>query len=291
MIYKIEKDIALLEFLQNNYAQSPKTRLKKWIQNGLVKYNGKVVSRANFILKKDAVLEIDKGMGTIQKNSENFPFPILVEDEYILAIDKPVGIASVNTGIENTPNVHKVISSYYKSIRQKQQVYIVHRIDKEVSGVLLFAKTEEAMNIIKDNWGKNEKIYVALVEGSPEQPEGTIQSWLKENANMVVYSTHEEEGAKFASTNYKVIKTLEKYSLIEVKLETGRKNQIRVHLSDIGCPIVGDTKYGSKDKYNRRVRLHAKRLELTHPINGKRIKIESPLPGNFLTLKNENEKY
>ena len=292
MKYSIAKDITLFQFLLENYPQSPKTRLKKWMQNGLIQYNGKVVSQANCQLKKGGIVEFDKGLGNVQKRNESFPFPILYEDDYLLAIDKPVGLSSVNTGIENTPNVHKLIINFYREQKSnRSRIYIVHRIDKEVSGVLLFAKTEKAMNEIKNTWGKNEKTYMALVEGVPEDSEGIIESWLKENSSMVVYSTQEHENAKLAITHFKILEKFEKHSLLEVKLETGSKNQIRVHLSDIGCPIVGDRKYGSKDKFNRRVRLHACKLEITHPENQKRIIIESPLPKGFLTLNDENEKY
>jgi 23S rRNA pseudouridine1911/1915/1917 synthase len=205
-------------------------------------------------------------------------------------VEKPAGISSV--GDLDTPNIFKMVAAYLKEkSKGKLSVFVVHRLDKEVSGVLLFAKTFQVMNAIKDNWSENIKIYNALVEGSPKEQEGEIRSWLKENSQMLVYSTNEQADAKFAITHYRVLNKIKDYTLVEVRLETGRKNQIRVHLSDIGCPIVGDRKYGASDDFKRRIRLHACSLSLKHPINGLQLKIESSLPKSFLVIKQQDENY
>jgi 23S rRNA pseudouridine1911/1915/1917 synthase len=173
----------------------------------------------------------------------------------------------------------------------KIRTYVVHRLDKEVSGVLILAKSEDAMDSLKEKWDETEKHYFALVEGSPENMEGTISSWLIEDNAMKMRSVGEKPGAKFAITHYKTIRQLDNYTLLDVHTETGRKNQIRVHLSDIGCPIVGDRKYGALTDFIRRVRLHACSISFPHPVTGEMITIESEMPKGFLSLKAKDEDY
>ena len=205
-------------------------------------------------------------------------------------IDKPAGIAT--SSIDGSTNVQWIISEYFKNASKGNiRTYVVHRLDKEASGVLLLAKSEDVMADIKDKWNKTEKHYFALVEKVPENPEGTIKSWLKEDNAMKMHSVRETPDAKYAVTHYRTLKLLENYALLDVKTETGRKNQIRVHLSDIGCPIVGDRKYGASTDFVRRVRLHACSLSFPHPVSGEIITVESPLPKNFLSLKPRDEDY
>jgi RluA family pseudouridine synthase len=219
------------------------------------------------------------------------PFPVLYDDHDVIVVEKPVGIATSST--DNSPNVYYILSQYLKAqSKGRIKAYVVHRLDKEVSGVLLFAKSEQAMNLIKDHWSETKKLYYALVEGVPKQVEGTIESWLVEDKIFKVHSTpNPSDKAKFAITHYRTIKQLEKHTLLEIRLETGRKNQIRVHLSDMGCPIVGDRKYGASPDFVRRVRLHSFYLSFPHPFKKETITVESPLPKDFLILKDKNEVY
>ena len=147
------------------------------------------------------------------------------------------------------------------------------------------------METLKNMWDQTEKHYFAFVEGTPEKPEGTIRSWLREDKEMKMKSVSEQPGAKLAITHYKTLKNAGNNTLLDIVTETGRKNQIRVHLSDIGCPIVGDRKYGASSEFVRRVRLHASSLRFPHPVSGKEILVESPLPHEFLVLKPKDEKY
>jgi len=285
----IQNDCTLLEILQELYPQSPRTRIKKILQHDNVMCNGKIVTLHSFRLRPGDVVEV-KG-SSVSPNSARVPFPVLYEDHDVIVVEKPVGIST--SSIDNSADVYHTLSQYLKDqSKGRIKVYVVHRLDKEVSGVLLFAKSEEAMNIIKDHWKETKKLYYALVEGRPESPEGTIESWLVEGENYKVYSTRtQSEKAKFAITHYRTIKQLNRNTLLEVNIETGRKNQIRVHMADLGCPIVGDRKYGASSDFVRRVRLHAFYLSFPHPFSKEIITVESLLPNGFLVLKDGNENY
>jgi 23S rRNA pseudouridine1911/1915/1917 synthase len=284
----INKSQTLLEFLIEQYSDSPRTRIKKMLQSGTVRVNNKPVTLHSFQLKQGDIVDCSLRTGIVTK--ANLPFPVLYEDEHVIVIDKPAGIAT--SSIDGSTNVQRIISEFLKDMSKgKIRMYVIHRLDKEVSGVLILSKSENAMDAIKDKWDETEKHYFALVEGIPENPEGTIKSWLIEDNAMKMHSVNEKPGAKYAITNYKTIRTLDNYTLLDVKTETGRKNQIRVHLSDIGCPIVGDRKYGASTDFIRRVRLHACSISFPHPVTGKLITVESPMPKGFLSLKQEDEHY
>ena len=284
----INKSQTLLEFLIEQYPDSPRTRIKKILQSGTVRVNNKPATLHSYALNPGDTIEFSLRPGIATKAS--LPFPVLYEDQYVIVIDKPAGIAT--SSIDGSTNVQWVVSEFLKNLSKGTvRTYVVHRLDKEVSGVLILAKSENAMDVIKDKWSETEKHYLAFVEGIPENPEGTIKSWLIEDNAMKMHSVAEKADAKLAITHYKTIRVLNNYALLDVKTETGRKNQIRVHLADIGCPIVGDRKYGASTDFIRRVRLHACSISFPNPLNGEMITVESPMPDGFLTLKAKDEKY
>jgi 23S rRNA pseudouridine1911/1915/1917 synthase len=257
------------------------------LKNG-IKINDKSVTLYSFPLKPGDIIETSSH----SRNAERagLSFPVLYEDKNIIVVEKPAGKPTSST--DGSLSIYEIISEYLrKQSKGKTRAYVVHRLDKEVSGVLLFAKSREAMEKIKENWIKTEKHYYALVEGIPEKDEGTIKSWLIEDKAQKMHSTHETANAKFSITSYKILKRLKNYGLLDVKTDTGRKNQIRVHLSDIGCPIVGDRKYGASDDFIRRIRLHAYSLSFPHPENGEMMTVLSPMPNGFLSLKSKDEDY
>ena len=258
------------------------------LQSGTVRVNNKSVTLNSYPLKQGDTVDYSLRVGIVTK--ANLPFPVLYEDEYVIVIDKPAGIAT--SSIDGSTNVQRIISEFLKDMSKGNiRTYVVHRLDKEVSGTLIMAKSETAMDAIKNKWENTEKHYFAFVEGIPENPEGTIKSWLIEDNAMKMHSVSETSDGKLAITHYKTIRIVNNNTLLDVKTETGRKNQIRVHLSDIGCPIVGDRKYGASTDFIRRVRLHACSISFPHPVTGKMITVESPMPKGFLSLKAEDEHY
>jgi len=284
----VNKSQTLLGFLLEQYPDSPRTRIKKLLQSGTVRVNNKPTTLHSFSLKPGD--NVDFSMRTGIATKARLPFPVLYEDQSVIVIDKPAGIAT--SSIDGSANVQWTISEHLKDMSKGTvRTYVVHRLDKEVSGVLLLAKSEMAMDTIKDKWEETEKHYFALVEKIPENPEGTIKSWLIEDNAMKMRSVAERADAKLAITHYRTIRNIDNYALLDIKTETGRKNQIRVHLSDIGCPIVGDRKYGASTDFIRRVRLHACSISFPHPLTGEMITVESPLPKGFLSLKAEDEHY
>jgi 23S rRNA pseudouridine1911/1915/1917 synthase len=284
----INKPQTLLGFLIEQYPDSPRTRIKKLLQSGSVRVNNVSATLHSFRLKQGDIVEFSLHAGTETK--ARLPFTVLYEDQDIIVIDKPAGIAT--SSIDGSANVQQIMSESLKNLSKGSiRTYVVHRLDKEVSGVLLLAKSETVMDTIKDKWDETEKHYLALVEGMPENPEGTVKSWLIEDNKMKMHSVKESAEAKLAITHYKTIRLVNTNTLLDIKTDTGRKNQIRVHMSDIGCPIVGDRKYGASADFIRRVRLHACSLSFPHPVTGKMIIVESPMPKGFLSLKEEDEHY
>ncbi|WP_411824496.1 RluA family pseudouridine synthase [Leptospira sp. 'Mane'] len=209
---------------------------------------------------------------------------IIYEDNDILVVDKPAGLLTIATDSEKTKTAYAALTDYVKkgSIQSKKRIFIVHRLDRDTSGILIFAKTEDAKLKLQADWDKTKKKYIAVTHGNWDKPSGTITSYLAENKAQVVYSTKDPSLGKLSHTSYKVIKETKNYSLIEVDLLTGRKNQIRVHFSDEKHPIVGDKKYGEDEKSYIRMALHSYSIFFPHPFTGKEMFLETDIPV-FLT--------
>ena len=208
---------------------------------------------------------------------------ILHEDRDILVVDKAPGLLTMGTDREKEETAYFRITDYVKKGNPKSpaRVYIVHRLDREVSGILVFAKTPEAKNALQSDWENSEKRYYALVHGIPREPEGTFSSYLIENGVHSVHATADTKRGKLSHTGYKVLGTAHGVTLLEINLLTGRKHQIRVHLADHNLPIVGDTKYGAKKTVAKRLALHAKSIRFNHPYNGKPCFFETRIPHMF----------
>ncbi|MBY0383840.1 RNA pseudouridine synthase [bacterium] len=211
-------------------------------------------------------------------------FDILHEDRDLIIGNKSAGFLTVAALWEKEKTIHGALTSYIRkgSAHSKKEVYVVHRLDQATSGVLIFAKTLQAQEFLKENWKNTIKTYYAIVHGTLVQKEGTFTSHLIEDKDYKVSSTKDTENGKLAITEYKVVKEESKLSLVKINLLTGKKNQIRVHMAEAGHPIVGDAKYGKKSQfYGKNLLLHSSSIELTHPFNGKRMCIKAEIPDYF----------
>lgn len=208
---------------------------------------------------------------------------ILYEDQHIVVIDKSSGLLTVEATYEKEKTAHHILTNYIRkgSLKSKKQLFAVHRLDRDTSGVLVFAKSFEAKENLKLQWKGVKKKYVAVVHGILPEKTGTITSYLAENDNYEVSSVKDSRKGELAKTRYKVLKEAKKFSLLEIELLTGKKNQIRVHFSEKGHPLVGDTKYGKKGELKSRLALHSHYLTFRHPHSGKELTFEAEIPGFF----------
>jgi 23S rRNA pseudouridine1911/1915/1917 synthase len=290
MKFTVKEPASLLEFLLKATGTASKTKIRNLLQHGSVAVDGTVQKRATTALAAGQTVEIER-KETIQAKKvsahrPDAPFPVLYEDEYLIALEKPAGLLSIGTESEKTKTFYKAVSQYVKDASgDREKIFIVHRLDREVSGVMLFAKEEDVKHDLQENWSHTEKLYLALVEGHPAQESGTVRNWLKENSAMQVFvATERTPGAQLAVSHYRVLKTYASKSLLEVRIETGRKHQIRIHMAELKCPIVGDKKYGAIGNPIRRLGLHAFSLSFTHPVTGERIHLEAPVPAAFTRM-------
>ena len=243
--------------------------------NGRVFVNGKQV-KPSYEVKIGDVVEIRE---KVAKNID-----IIYEDKDIIVINKPSGLLTVATEKEKNKTAYHLVMEYLKKKNKNNRIFIIHRLDKDTSGIIMFAKNERAKHLYQDNWNDivKKRCYYAVIDGKMENKEGTIKSYLKENGNMV-YSVKDRSG-KLAITEYKVLKERKNISLLDINLKTGRKNQIRVHMKENKTPILGDLKYGEKSKLINRLALHAYKLELVNPVTKKLLTFEINMPNEFKML-------
>jgi 23S rRNA pseudouridine1911/1915/1917 synthase len=273
----IKENMNLLEALSELSPESSKTTFKSWIKEGRLTVDGNRVQSKDLILQKGQFLELGSRSRFVKAGIR-----ILYEDKTFVIIDKPTGVLSVSTVFQKEETVH----AYLKNKYRPRKVYVVHRLDQDASGVMIFAFTEESHQKLKKLFEKHEiqRIYYAVVEGRLDTQAGTWQSYLYEDSNYYVHSTQNEEQGALAITHFQVKGYAKNYTLLEVKLETGRKNQIRVHCQKAGCSIAGDKKYGSVTDPFKRLGLHAHLLAFKNPMTGKEVSITSPLPDVFHKL-------
>lgn len=279
-IYEVEDTVILIDFITNDMNKSHK-EAKKLLTNEAIMVNNVTVTKYNRPLFKGDVVSI-KGFRT---NNIDPKVEILYEDKNIIVVNKKAGLLTISTNNEKEKTLYHLVSNYVKTINKNARIFVVHRLDKDTSGIVMFAKSEEVKKIYQDSWDKLVKYrgYIALVEGKIVPKYKTITLYLKEDEKTFkVYKTNKKEG-KEAITKYQVIHYNNNYSLLDVEILTGRKNQIRVSLSNMGYPIVGDFKYGSKDKSLKRLCLHANKLVVENPINKKIMTFVSDAPREFYT--------
>lgn len=219
---------------------------------------------------------------------------IIYEDKNILVVDKPSNLLCISTPKEKEKTLYHEVSDYVKKSNPKAKIFIIHRLDKDTSGIVIFAKSKEVKYMYQNSWDKLclKRGYTAVVDGVLKEKSGTIKSYLKETKTLLVYSSNDSKNGKLAITKYKVLKESKKYSMLDIEIKTGRKNQIRVHLSDLGCPILGDKKYGNKKSFANRLMLHASYMLIRNPKTNKNMEFISKVPSSFELLFNgdKNER-
>ncbi len=283
--FEIKEPDLLIKFLRKQFPGKGSNKVKSWLEHKKVAVNNKTVTYFNFPLEIGHVVTVT--WITAQNNTQLPGLKVLFEDNDIVVIDKEAGLLSIATEKERERTAYGLLSDFVKRANPRAKIFIVHRLDRETSGVMVFAKSEEVKIILQENWQEmvKERTYAVVVEGEVEEKEGTMTSWLKENKALQMYSqsTPSEDGQK-AITHFKLVKQNQNYSLLTVQLETGRKNQIRVHFNDLGYPVVGDRKYGASHNPIGRLGLHAKVIEFLHPETKNNMRFESPTPKEFLRL-------
>lgn len=274
--YIVKENEILIEFLKKMFSNLSKNSVKSLLHNEKVFVNGNMTTKYNYELNVGDVVEIRE---KVAKNID-----IIYEDKDIIVINKPSGLLTVATEKEKNKTAYHLVMEYLKKKNKNNRIFIIHRLDKDTSGIIMFAKNERAKHLYQDNWNDivKKRCYYAVIDGKMENKEGTIKSYLKENGNMV-YSVKDRSG-KLAITEYKVLKERKNISLLDINLKTGRKNQIRVHMKENKTPILGDLKYGEKSKLINRLALHAYKLELINPVTKKIHIFEASMPNEIKTL-------
>ena len=287
----VEQPAELLAFLFACNPEVKRTKVRQWLKYGSIQVNGQSITRANHLLQAgDLVAICAVGIGAVAtgraKGLLHPGMKILFEDPSLIVIEKPENLLSIASASQRTKTAYAFLTDYVRNSNPKSmaRVWIVHRLDRETSGLMVFAKTESAKRQLQSRWHEVRKNYRAIVEGNPPADQGTLSSHLDESGPFKVYSAPPSGRTRLAVTRYRVIKRIANRTLIELTPETGRRNQIRVHLADAHCPVVGDHKYQARTDPAKRLGLHASSLQFVHPLSGELLEFESPLPQELSRL-------
>ena len=292
-VFRVEAHGELMSFLLSKLGGMTRTSVKQLLSQRRVTVNAGIQTRHDTPVKPGDMVQINQGRGNVELRHPKLR--VIYEDNALIVVEKKNGLLTVPYNPKSSEmTAYSILKDYVRKQSNRNTVHVVHRLDRETSGVLVFAKSAELQEYMRTYWKQlvTRRTYVALVEGHLEKKEGTITSWLTEdNQTAMVYSSDKDNGGQKAITNYKVLKATTigegdqemNISLVELNLETGRTNQIRVHMQSIGHPIIGDRKYGHGNEYSPidRLCLHARTLEFIHPMTEKKVRFEAPLPKEF----------
>ncbi len=283
--YPVGSETTLMEFLQQSMPQRNRTTVKELLRHNQVAINGVPTRQFDTPLKEGDEVKVN-----LTREFRVFyhrRLQLLYEDDDIIVVNKGYGLLSMGTDKVKEGTAYSILRDYVKWSNPQNKLFIIHRLDRDTSGLMMFAKTQEAKEKMQHNWNNMvlERKYLAVVEGgAPDPEEGSVRSYLAENSRYEVYSTDNPEEGQLAVTRYKTLKKNKDYALMEVQLDTGRKNQIRVHMKDLGHPIAGDRRYGGHVSPIHRLALHAQTLRFAHPITRKQMSFSTPVPQAFLKL-------
>ena len=281
---EVKENTILMQFLLQSLKHKSRDNVKSLLREKKVWVNGLAVTQFNHELHpgNEVVIKWDPAGEAIMSRH----LRIVYEDEYIIVIEKNAGLLSIATESEKDVTAYSILSKYLKQQNPANKVFIVHRLDRDTSGLMMFCKSEKIQSLLQKDWKNNitERTYMAVVERRVMEPEGTIRSYIFESKALVMHSSQNPDKGELAITHFKTLKSNNNYSLLEINLETGKKNQIRLHMQDIGHSIAGDKKYGASGNPMGRLGLHASVLAFSHPVTGKPLRFESKIPAKFRYL-------
>ena len=281
--FVVTHECELLDFLFETHPGQSKNSVKSLLTNRHVTIEGSPVTQFNLkLFKGDTVIIYKQPVRRVVRSK----LPIIYEDGHIIVINKPSGLLSIASDNEKRSTAYRILSDYVQQKDKHNRVFVVHRLDEDTSGVLMIAKDKVTQEKYQDNWNDlvSKRGYIAIVDGVLDKKQGTITSYLKKNAQNLMYSSKKKGDGQYSITHYKVLKENGDYSLLDVNIDSGRKNQIRVHLGDIGHNVVGDDKYGNPTNPLKRLGLHAYELDIKDPYTGKVMKFKAPAPKEFDSL-------
>jgi 23S rRNA pseudouridine1911/1915/1917 synthase len=279
--FKVTEESELMSFLLSVMPHKNRDNIKTYLRYRQVMVDDQQISQFNYHVMPGQKVTVTRNKIAPSKTYKGIS--ILYEDNDVIVIDKHAGVLSVATSKKEKFTAYSILWDHVKKNNPAGKIFIVHRLDRDTSGIMLFCKNAKVQKILQQNWNDiiRERVYVALAEGLVEPPNGEISSYLQENATGVVFSSQEPGDGQWAVTQYETIRANEFLSMLRMSLRTGRKNQIRVHLHDIGHPILGDKKYGSKQNPLGRMGLHALVIAFQHPVTGKEMRFETHIPRKF----------
>lgn len=284
LTFTVREPRPLLEFLMASMPDRKRTNVKELLKYDQVMVNGKVEHQFDAPLAGGDEVKVNLTRAFI--TFYNRRVQLVYEDDDIIVINKGYGLLSVGNDKIKEGTAYSIVRQYLKDKDPRNMLFIVHRLDQHTSGLMLMAKSVEVKEHLQHNWNNmvRHRQYVCVVEGKLNPAEGEVRSYLAENSQHLVYSTENPADGKLAVTNYKTIKSANGYTLAEVELETGRKNQIRVHMHDLGYSIAGDRRYGAKTSPIHRLALHARTISFVHPITRRLLEFSTPIPASFLAM-------
>jgi 23S rRNA pseudouridine1911/1915/1917 synthase len=283
-IFEVKEPATLLPFLWSVLPDKSRSTVKSFLTHRQIVVDDKVITQFDSPLQVGQKVILNYGYNPTKTSYTGLK--IVFEDDYLIVIEKQPGLLSIASNTEREQTAYNILRSHVKNKNPMNKIFILHRIDRETSGLMMFAKDAEVQKKMQHNWDETvtDRSYIALVEGVVEEDAGTISGYLKESKAFKMHSVHNPGDGVLAITHFKVLKRNRKYSLLEVELETGRKNQIRAHMQEFGHPIVGDRKYGAKDNPIKRIGLHAHSLSFIHPVTGDEMKFTCNIPSKFSIL-------
>lgn len=286
----VKQPAELMKFLMEEMSGISRNRVKALLTHRTVLVDNKITTSYNFPLQPGMKVQISSEKG--KKEFRSTLLKIVYEDAYLIVIDKREGVLSIATERQKERTAYSILTEYVQRSARQHRIFIVHRLDKDTSGLMVFAKDEKTKRTLQDNWEHivTDRRYVAVLSGELEKESGTVTSWLKDNKVYVTYSSMSNNGGDKAITHYKTIKKNQHYTLVELELETGRKNQIRVHMQDLQHPVIGDVKYGNGDNPIGRLALHAFKLCFYHPVTKELLRFETPYPASFKQIFTKKEE-